>query len=254
MFITKHSIYCSYGKITKVILAMLIITIMLLSSISVVYAETDSKKEVNKIDNKIENQNKDIKSKIKDFDMPNESEKFDSLLKQFEDKRTQEYSGKFNKEVFSSSIANEMFNLSLKGRKFTVITYMLFLMWDLFKISTIGSKNLVKRKLYINTIIISSFFLIIFLNIPLVMIYFHNNSDLKAFSSDALLSNMYGFIVFLKANSICIGAIFFVYGLMNKILGLNDLRKREFGSYMIKVAVIFVGVLQFLPRVMYLIL
>lgn len=222
--------------------------------VSVYAQETSSNKEIDdKLKNKVQNQTNDIQKNLKDNFFPSKSQEFDNALQTLKDRHDEE-SGDINVEGLRKGTSSLLFNLSVGSRAYLVPVYMLYVIYNIVMIGTVGAKSLRNRKVRIIGIITTTIVLILFLNIPLMIIYFQDKSFNGVFGSNVLLNGLYNFIMFLKANSITVGAIFIVYGIINMILGRNDIPRKVQGSYMIKIALLMILILQGLPLAMSLII
>lgn len=202
------------------------------------------------IDKKLEQQNKDIENNMNN--MPTQGEEFEGVLEQFNSNR-ENSSGEFNK----AELMNKMESSIIKGviglRTYSIYMYVLLQFIVVILISTIGSKSLEKRKLYIVFSITITVLFLVFLNLPIIMIYFQNRALEEVIGEGGILKSLIGVISFLKDNSPVISMLLVVYGLINVTLSKNNLPKRMQGKHMIKLAAVVFLVMKILPLIINLI-
>lgn len=225
----------------KILIGILLITLI---NGAVFINECFADDVTKKINQKIDKQNKDIIDNIGEFS--NMSDGFDSMLDKLESRSKEKYSS-FDTETLKNKLRTGLFNLSLESRKFAVVIYMLLIIGNIFLLSTIGSKSLQKRKFYIIGSAILTIVLIIFLNIPLLVLYFKANPMSEILTMEAIYNTITSFLGFLRENSIVYGMVLVVYGILNKILGKNDIPRDLAGGYIIKVAIVMIVTLRIIP-------
>jgi hypothetical protein len=221
----------------------IILVILLCSSFSFAYATQMTDKKIN---DKIENQEKEIKNGLGDqFNIDNGS-KYDNMLDSMEE-RQKTTEGIFEIEKFRENSSNFFMSLTLNTRKFAIPIFIIMLMYNIIMIGIVGSKSMNKRKFYILNNVTLLFLLLLYLNLPIVLIYFKNTPLADVLNKSSMLNYLYSVIKFMNVNSITIGSLVISYGVINKILGKNDVARKMQGNYLIKVALVLILVLKVTP-------
>lgn len=230
----------------RLIVVVILITNLLL--VSIAYANNEEKEITDKIDKQHELLLDEMKK------APNQTDKnnLDSLLEQFDESKNAK--GEFNKDEFVNEVKDKTFLSFLFSRKIIVPLYIILIIYNFTLISTLGSKNLQKRKAHIISSILGTVLFVFLLNLPIISLYFRHTPVTEIFSLDLAYSSAFKFIFFMKEQSIAIFAIIISYSIINIILGKNDIPKRMFGSYLLKVGTIFFIILQVIPTAIKLIL
>ena len=208
------------------------------------YADTTSIDELNE---KLEDRKETIIDKALKSRQNSNSE-FDEVLEKFNQSRTARNTD-IDPESIKSNLKQLFFELSINSRSLIIPAFILTIFINIFLMVIIGSKSLAKRKKYIFGSIWLSIFFLFFLNIPILMLYFQGNPLSNIINPKTISNGLYSFIIFLKRNSITIAAIMLMYGVINKILGQNDIPRKMLGTYLIKSAIVIAIVLQALPIV-----
>lgn len=233
-------------KLSFIIIFVVLFFLTGIGLISRTYA-SEAKKS---IDNKIEQQNKDIKNNIKET--PSSGDKFENLINQY-NTNNKNSSGEFNKKEWKGKIENGLTKITILSRQYAIPIYTIFILIITVLISTVGAKSLEKRKSYIVWIISVTIVFLFFLNLPIFVIYFQNRALQEIAGNGGIYKALYYFINFLQDNSPVISSLLIVYGIINITLSKTDLPKKLQGKYMIKLAFIVLVTLQVFPRVIKLI-
>lgn len=235
------------NKKRKLMLCVLIILVSMLSTvISRLPTYAEKINTADSIDNKIEKQNEDILDAVKDAGLKSSGEQLDNLIDVFE-KSTQTEKKEISINNIKSNLQKTFFSIALSLRKYAVPFYMFILVSNVLLLSVIGSKSLQKRKAYIVGSILLTVVFIIMMNIPIFIIYFQSNPFSEVVTLDNTYNGAYRLVYFLRDNSLALCLILYVYGLINKQLGKNDLAKNITSKYFIKTACWVFVVLQILP-------
>lgn len=209
---------------------------------------TFAEESINSIEDKISNQNIEIRNKIKESKIEGVSdEDIDAVVNAIlsSTSRSTEKINSFT-DIKKNAVEG-LFRLALSFRKYAVPFYMFILITNIFLAGTIGSKSLSRRKAYIIGSVILTVVFIVFMNVPIFIIYYQNTPN--AGSIDSFYIGMYRFILFLRNNSIAICSVLFILGVLNSILGLNNIPRKVAGQFYKRVAIIMLLVLWLLPPV-----
>jgi energy-coupling factor transporter transmembrane protein EcfT len=172
------------------------------------------------------------------------SEKFDSFR---ENVMSKSKSRSF-KDV-TEKLDEGIFTLAINSRKYIIPIYMLALFFTVVLISSIGSKSLKKRKKWIFFSLGISVIFLAVINIPLFILYTQSGEINNSETIEGIYNNMYDIVFFLNANSFTISALLGVYGVINSLLGKNDIPRKMVGSYLKKAALVLFIVMKALPKV-----
>lgn len=200
------------------------------------------------IDKKVNEQSKDIQDNLKDSTLPSSGDKLDDLIQKYETNKDTS-SGNFDSEELKNKIKGGLVQLTISLRKYAIPIYILLEILLVILISTIGAKNIQKRKAYTIMSISFTLLFIFLLNIPILAIYFQNRALEEVLGSGGIYAAIYGLIKFLQINSPVISMLFVIYGVINIILSKNDLPRKLVGTYMINFAIVSLVVLQALPLI-----
>jgi hypothetical protein len=229
-------------------LFLIIISLILVFNIVFLPRQVYANEVKSGIDKKVNEQSKDIQEKLKDSKLPSSGEKLDGLFQQYETNKDTS-TGNFDSEGLKNKIHGGLIQLTIRLRKYAIPIYILLEIILVILISTIGAKNLQKRKTYIVMAISFSLLFVFLLNIPILAIYFQNRALEEVLGGGGIYTAIYGLIRFLQINSPVISILFVIYGVMNIILSKNDLPRRLVGKYMIRFAIVSLVVLQVLPLI-----
>lgn len=210
------------------------------------YADGNNKGIKESIDEKLEQQNKDIIDKVKEIGIPSNEESIDKILNLME-KSTQSTSKISSVKEIKKKLVKGLFNIALTLRKYIIPFYMFILVSNILLLSTFGAKSLQKRKAYIVGSVLITFVFIILLNIPIFIIYFQSNPFSQTVTINSTYSGIYRLVYFLRNNSFALCVILFIYGVINTQLGKNDIPRKIAGSYFKKTACWIFVILQMLP-------
>lgn len=236
-------------RIVFIIVSLIfIISLILIIKIGFTPRQVYANEVKNGIDVKVNEQSKDIQDKLKESKLPSSGDKLDSLMQKYETNKDSS-TGNFDSKGLKSKIQGGLVQITLGLRKYAIAIYILVEILLVILISTIGAKNLQKRKVYIVMAISFTLLLVFLLNIPILAIYFQNRALEEVLGSGGIYTTIYGLIRFLQTNSPVISILFVIYGVINIILSKNDLPRRLVGTYMIKFAILSLVVLQALPLI-----
>lgn len=234
-------------KCLAIAFTLLYIAIFTLSIDSLpVYANQADGKTVDNIDEKLEEQNKDIIDAVKEVGVPSNEEKIEEVLNLIE-KSTQKTGTTSNLKEIKTKIIKGFFNIALTLRRYAVPFYMFILVTNIIALSILGAKSLKKRKGYIVGSAITTVVFVILMNIPIFIIYFQSNPFSEVVTLNTTHNSLYRLVYFLRNNSIALCAILYIYGVINIQLGKKDIPKKVAGSYLKKTALGIFAILQLLP-------
>lgn len=145
------------------------------------------------------------------------------------------------------NIYQPFLKIAIEGRKYVAPLYIIYIMVYTLLLSWIGAKSIEKRRAYVLTLIIITIIFIVFLNLPIIFIYFKYNPITSVLSSGKVLQSLYSLINFFKSNSIAIFSILFIYGIITRILSKNDLPRYLASRYILQTSVVLLIVMQILP-------
>ncbi len=225
---------------------ILLVIFLVILNCTLVFAD-DGNGYDEKIDDKLEQQHEDLKDSMGEFG--DYSDGFDSMVDKLRTNRNKDYDS-FSMDDFKKRSSNFLFTTSLESRRLSVPIYVITIILNIILMSIFGGKNLKKRKYYIIGCIVYTVLFLLFLNIPLIIIYFQQTPIGEILNKDTVSKNLYMFIEFMRANCVFYGLLLISYGIVNKILGRNDVARGTNGGYVIKVAIITVLVLLILPPFM----
>lgn len=151
-----------------------------------------------------------------------------------------------NLKDIKQRLKETIFTLAITSRKYTIPLYMLVISITIGLISGLGVKSLKKRKAWIVFAMIISVLFLIFINIPLFILYSISKSG-QTLKIDYYYNIMYDIVFFLKQNSFTISIILAAYGIINKLLGKNDTPRNAVGDYLLRASAINFITLQSLP-------
>lgn len=210
--------------------------------------EIDIDKNQQEIEQKIEKQNEDITEKLNTIGLPNNKDKILRFYNTLQETKTSSLEAD-NLQSVKKNLFNTVLDLSIKMRKYPIPIYISLLILNAIFAITIGSKSMEKRKHYILYSISLTILFVLFLNIPVLMIYFSNNTLTGQEQLETTYTGLYAFINFAKRNSLTICVIFIIYGILLKILGSGDVAKKMAGHFFIKGSIVTFILIQLLPIV-----
>lgn len=213
------------------------ILIMSLNISTTVFAYNSEKKD---LEIKLEQQENNIKEDMGDITPRDDTfinDSVDSVMKA-------EYKG-FNVREKIDSISNFIKNFIVKSRSTVIIFYGLVVTILTIYIATIGSRNLNKRRHGLFLLIGNTLLFLVFINIPLVIIYFSVAKENIAEIS--IYRRILDMMDFLKSNSLIISALLAYLGMSKLIVSRKDLPNKQQGEYFLKSAVIVLLVLNLVP-------
>ena len=222
----------------KSILIIVTILSIYFNSTSVVFADTTDKTN---LQSKLEQQEEQIKDDMGDKIVPknnmNISDTADNI-------QNAEY-GDLNVKKKTSAATEFINNFVIKSRTTVIIAYAVFVAIISFYMATIGSRSLNKRRLGLLLLKGNTILFLVFINIPLIIIYFSNfklNVD-----SSSVYSRIMGVMNFFSENSFVISTLFIYLGISKLVVSKNDLPTRQQGIYLLKASVLLFMVFNLVP-------
>lgn len=200
------------------------------------------------VDKKIEKQNKKIIEEIEKNkkDNRNTMDRFYDIMHEKDEEEPKDPS----LSKVSLNLEKLSIQLALGARKLVVPVTIITLLLNTIMLSTVGTKNLKKRKKYLYGSFIFYIFFLIILNFPIYLIWRYSIGE-KGFIS---FNGFYMFSIalsnFFKEHSFMFSIIIFSYGIINYILSDNDIPRRLASSYLIKMSVVLFLVFQTLPWIL----
>ncbi|WP_455796029.1 hypothetical protein [Clostridium butyricum] len=217
----------------------IIFGIMVLFSVQLGVFATE-KKDKTQLEVQIEEQENKLKE-----DMPNLVPDNDTLITDTADTIMNTEYGDFNLEGKINSATQFINNFLIKTRSIIIITYGLFVALITIYLSTIGSRSLNKRRHGILLLIGNTILFLVYINIPLLIIYLsvakENIVNISLYSRIIQVTN------FLRSNSLIISILLCYLGFTKLIVSKNDLPTRKQGKYLIKTEDIILIILNIVP-------
>jgi len=223
----------------------MVVVMMFLSVATISFAN-----DKDALKNKADNQSESILKIVKDRGIHSKDGDYSEVLNSFNEQRKSEESFKATdmKQV-KTRLREMIFTFAINSRKYTIPIYMITLIITVVLIAGLGAKSLKNRKMWIVFALTISFFFMIFINIPLFIIYTQSRVG-QPFNLDYYYNTLYDIIFFLKANSFTISVILAAYGFINKLLGKNDIPRRSVASFLLKASAINFITIQGITTVM----
>lgn len=195
-------------------------------------------------DEKIEEQNKSIYNEIYKY----KKDKDNTMEKIFDDMTSKDNE---NNETSLSQISNNLSKnsiiLALKVRKVIVPITILTLTFNTIMLSTVGTKNLSKRKKYLYGSFVFYIVFLIILNFPIYLLWRYSLGTDSIISLNTFYKFSIGVTNFFRKHSFVFSIIILSYGLINFIVSENDIPRRMVSSYLIKMSFILFVLFQSLP-------
>lgn len=222
---------------------ILLITILIIGIPSSVFADVQKNSNLNektKLEQKLENQEQDIKNDMGDI-VPESNNISADIAEQIQNA---EY-GDFNLEKKKEKLSNFVNNLVIKSRTFIIMVYALIVSALCIYIATLGSRNVNKRRNGFYLLIGNTLLFLIFINIPLIVIYF---SAIKENYSDiSIINGVMNLTKFLRQNSFIISSLLAYLGISKYIVSKQDLPVRKQSIYLLKGYIVVLVVLNIIP-------
>jgi len=203
---------------------------------------------VEDINEKVDNQTQEMVDKAKTIEVPTNTEDIDRVIDTFNKSQYNRSQGSGVIQRFRLKVLEGFFHLGLVSRQYAVPFYMFIITYNVVMMSIFGAKSLVNRKKYIVGSLLISLLFVILINVPLIMLYFRAKPLDEALSLDNMLAVTYSITFFLRKHSIAICMMLLLYGVINRILGKNDVPRSTSGKFYSKTAVVIFIVLQTLPH------
>lgn len=226
----------------KIIFVLLILTVLF--SFSVAYANNSELKD---IDKKVEEQNKKILEELNKH-KNSEDNTMDKLYEMIEEQDKEEIKD-ISLPTIKSNIENLLIELSLKLRRLIIPITAIVVILNTFMLSTLGSKNLKRRKKYIFGSISFFIFFLVVINLPIYIIW-RSSVDVNIFTFEWLFNLTIGIVNFFRDHSLMFSIIILTYGIFNYIISDNNLPRRMASLYFMKMAVFMFVIFQSLPWIL----
>lgn len=224
----------------KLIIGLLtIITIINLSAVSVAFADDEVKSN---LENKLEQQEEQMKDDMGNGIVPKDDKFMDDALNSIQNAK---YDG-FDLEKKKNSIINFINTFVVKSRTIVIIGYAVLVAILSIYMATIGSRSLSKRRNGMLLIVGNTILFLIFINIPLFIIYFTVAKENMG-EGISLYTRIVSILDFFRANSFIISILLAYLGVTKIIVSKNDLPTRQQGRYLIKSAIVLLFVLNLIP-------
>lgn len=223
---------------------ILLIAVLLVGFNSTLYAFADNKKNDNnektRLEQHLQEQEKDIQK-----DMGNIVPEDETLITDTADQIMYAEYGDFNIKEKIDSFTNFVNNIIVKSRTLIIIAYALIVSCLCIYIATIGSRNVNKRRHGYYLLIGNTVLFLVFINIPLIIIYF--SAVQQNYSSISITGIILSVTKFLRNNSLIICALMAYLGISKYIVSKDDLPVRKQSVYLLKASVIVLIVLNIVP-------
>ena len=219
---------------------IIVLTIITIFNFSFVIAFAGDK-EKSKLESKLEQQESDLKDDIGNKFIP----KDDTIIDDTADTIANAEYKDFNINEKTNSITDFIKTVIIKSRTTVIIVYALVVAILSLYIATIGSRSLNKRRHGLILLIGNTLLFLVYINIPLIIIYFSAVKDNIA--SISLLERIMSLINFLQENSFVVSILLAYLGVNKLIVSKNDLPTRLQGKYLLKAAAIMLVILNVVP-------
>lgn len=228
-----------FNKIVKKFFFIFISMIILIITMSSTIAFADTTEKSN-LQIKLEGQEDKLKNDIGDL-----APKDDNTIEKSTDTIMNAKYGEFNGEKKSKELLDLVKTGIIKSRTFIIYAYALYVAGLAIYISTIGSRSINRRRHGLLSLKWNTIVFLMFINAPLVIIYF---SALKSNIANFSIYNIFlGGIEFLRTNSFIIFVLIAYLGITKLIISKNDLPTRIQGKYLIKASFILLIFLNLIP-------
>lgn len=157
--------------------------------------------------------------------------------------------GELDLKSKSDMLQNFIFKLIINTRTISIYAYVGIWVVGILYGATFGSRDVNKRRKAYLVIRNSTVLFLIYINIPLFIIWL--NSDKTKLSDISAINGIYTALEFLQRNSIVITGLMAYAGVSRLIISRNDLPIRRQGSYLIKFSAITLLLLNVAPVAMY---
>ncbi|MGL5153031.1 MAG: hypothetical protein ACRC7N_20930 [Clostridium sp.] len=137
--------------------------------------------------------------------------------------------------------------ITIDGRNVVISIYALYVLVMLIYLGIFGSRDLAKRKRGIISLIGISLVFLLYINIPLIMMYIQGNKSL--IFQVSFTDRINSVVLFLQRNSFIIAAILAYVGVTKLIVSKNDLGFKLQGRYLVKFSFILLILLNIVPIV-----
>lgn len=149
----------------------------------------------------------------------------------------------------SDMLQRFVFKLIVNTRTISIYAYVGIWVLGILYASTFGSRDVNKRRKVYLILRNSTVLFLIYINIPLVIIWL--NSDKTKLSDISIINSIYAGLEFLQRNSLVISGLMAYAGVSRLIISRNDLPVRKQGKYLTKFSVIMFICLNVAPIAMY---
>lgn len=191
------------------------------------------------LEDKLKDQNEQLQNSI------NEKE----LLPDFYTNQYEEVSSYSNGHTIDigSVIMSWVKTLTIDGRNVVISIYALYVIVALIYLGIFGSRDLAKRKRGIVALIGVSFIFLLYINIPLIMMYIQGDKSLVR--QLTFTDRINSVVSFFQRNSFIISAIIAYVGVTKLIVSKNDLGFKLQGRYLIKFSLLLIILLNTVPMI-----
>lgn len=226
-------------KIKNIII--LFVMVLLVSIPSSVFATTNNNdNDKTRLEQHLSEQEDNIKG-----DMGNIVPKDDTIIEDTADTiKNAEYNG-FDLDKKINTMTDFVNNLVVKSRTVIIVVYALIVSCLCIYISTLGSRNVNKRRNGYYLLIGNTGLFLVFINIPLIIIYF--SIAQQNYHSISIINGILSITTFLRQNSMVICAIMAYLGISKYIVSKEDLPVRKQSIYLLKASVIVLIILNVIP-------
>lgn len=145
----------------------------------------------------------------------------------------------------SNVIMNLVKTVTVDGRSLVISVYALYILVMLIYLGVFGSRDLAKRKRGIISLIGISLVFLLYINIPLIMMYIQGDKSL--IFQVSFTDRINSIVLFLQRNSFIIAAILAYVGVTKLIVSKNDLGFKLQGRYLVKFSFILLILLNIVP-------
>lgn len=146
-----------------------------------------------------------------------------------------------------SILMNLVKKFTIEGRNFVISLYALYVSIMIIYLSIFGSRDLAKRKSGIVALIIISIMFLLYINIPLILLYIQGDKSLTM--QITFTDRIDSIVSFLQGNSFIISALVCYVGITKLIISKNDLSFKLQGRYLVKFSAILLILLNTIPLI-----
>lgn len=224
-------------RIIKILVCILICTSMVISNVYTVMANTRVS-----LEDKLNEQTEDLKNELEGkIDLSD-----DTILGDLSDGiANTPVNGTSNIKEVARDIQTFINKAIVESRTISIIIYGLIVVVLLIYMGTIGSRSLTNRRHAFLLLIGFSILFLVYINIPLAILYF--TADKSGMAKVSLYTRVLDLIDFFKSNSLIIALLLGYVGITKIIISKQDLPTRMQGKYLIKFGIILLIMLNIIP-------